>query len=243
MTLNYEVRKRGSLPHPLSKNMDTTLNRVVLRQALYRFFGSLFLYPDEELIANLQDGSGELLASEELWKDQFYAAKLNELIENILAFDVDNRKTIVDEYNRLFLVKPKAPPYETSFISILGQSEGTIAADISGYYSTVGLIVSPSINELPDHIAIELEFMSFLCERELLALKDGNDADAVVAQNEQRRFMSEHLARWYPQFAKKVLSETDEKLFKSLIQSVFVFLRSELRFLELEHLLEDSRTH
>jgi TorA maturation chaperone TorD len=204
--------------------MDTTLNRVVLRQALYRFFGSLFLYPDEELIANLQDGSGELLASEELWKDQFYAAKLNELIENILAFDVDNRKTIVDEYNRLFLVKPKAPPYETSFIS-------------------VGLIVSPSINELPDHIAIELEFMSFLCERELLAFKDGNDADAVVAQNEQRRFMSEHLARWYPQFAKKVLSETDEKLFKSLIQSVFVFLRSELRFLELEHLLEDSRTH
>ena len=208
--------------------MGKTLNQVLLRQALYRFLGSLFLYPDVELLVNLQESAGELLASEDLWKDQVFAEKLHALIANLIAFDLDNRKTIVDEYNRLFLVKPKVPPYETSYIYILGQSEGTIAANISGIYSMAGLTVSPKLNELPDHIAIELEFMSFLCEKELLALKDRNEEIAVVAQKEQKNFMGEHLARWYPNFAMKALSETGEDLYKLLIQAVFVFLRTEL---------------
>jgi TorA maturation chaperone TorD len=123
----------------------------------------------------------------------------------------------------------------------LGQSEGTIAANISGIYSMAGLTVSPKLNELPDHIAIELEFMSFLCEKELLALKDRNEEIAVVAQMEQKNFMGEHLARWYPKFAMKVLSETGEDLYKLLIKTGFVFLRSELKFLELEHLLKEIR--
>ncbi len=221
--------------------MEMTFNQVLLRQALYRFLGSLFLYPDVELLANLQENAGELLASEDLWKDQVFAEKLHALIANLIAFDFDNRKTIVDEYNRLFLVKPKVPPYETSYIYILGQSEGTIAANISGIYSMAGLTVSPKLNELPDHIAIELEFMSFLCEKELLALKDRNEERAVVAQKEQKNFMGEHLARWYPKFAMKALSETGEDLYKLLIQAVFVFLRNELKFLELEHLFKEIR--
>ena len=221
--------------------MDKTLNQVLLRQALYRFLGSLFLYPDVELLVNLQESAGELLASEDLWKDQVFAEKLHALIANLIAFDLDNRKTIVDEYNRLFLVKPKVPPYETSYIYIFGQSEGTIAANISGIYSMAGLTVSPKLNELPDHIAIELEFMSFLCEKELLALKDRNEEIAVVAQMEQKNFMGEHLARWYPKFAMKALSETSEDLYKLLIQTGFVFLRTELKFLGLEHLLKEIR--
>jgi len=214
--------------------MMISLNQTVLRQALYRFLALLFLYPDKALLSDIQNGAKELLDSDHLWKDQVFAEKLMALTMFFDHFNLDDRKVIVDEYNRLFLIKPKAPPYESSYIKMSGQSEGMIAADISAAYSRAGLLVNPEINELPDHIAVELEFMSFLCEKEQLAILEGNEEEALSAQKEQQNFIHKHLARWFPKFSKKTLSETKQRLYEILIQTTFVFLRNELEYFDIK---------
>jgi TorA maturation chaperone TorD len=213
----------------------TVQNQLILRQALYRFFSYLFLYPDQELLTSAMGGAQELLDSRALWEDYAYAEKLSAFIAFLLNLSPDERKTVVNGYNRLFLVKPLAPPYETSYLKVSGQSEGTLAAEISGTYGGAGLIVSPETNELPDHIAIELEFISFLCEKELTALQN-EDADAAAsARGEQQQFMDKHLARWYPQFVMKAYSSGVESiLYQHVIGTTFAFLLSELEFLEVK---------
>lgn len=213
--------------------MTTTQNQLILRQALYRFFASLYLYPDQELLESLKQGAQELLNSHPLWENHAFDEKLNTLITILGQINLDQRKPIVDEYNRLFLVKPLTPPYETTYIKRPGQSEGILAAEISGLYGQAGLVVSPETNELPDHIAIELEFMSFLCEKELKAAQEDDDNGVNAARQEQQNFISQHLALWFPKFAKKALEEGNDTFYKSIIEATFAFLRSELVLLEI----------
>ena len=54
--------------------------QVLFRQALYRLFCSGFLYPDEEMLVDLQKGVRELLNSSVYWNKYAFAEKLHKLI-------------------------------------------------------------------------------------------------------------------------------------------------------------------
>jgi DMSO reductase family type II enzyme chaperone len=209
-------------------------NLLILRQILYRFFSLLFLYPDNETMNDLLVATQELLSTQEYWEKQPYAETLSALLKQLSRSSKEYRKKIIDEYNRLFLINPRVSPYETTYVNSIGKSSGNVVAEISGIYAQAGLAVSPKFNDLPDHIAIELEFMSFLCEKELQGMLESNGEATAVAQQEQRDFLDRHLAFWFPQFTKKVLSETNEQLYKNVIEAAFSFLRNELALAELK---------
>lgn len=224
----------GKPPFTEISTIDEIISQTIVRQMLYRFLSSLFLYPDEEMLINLQTNGKEMFTVIAFWQEYAFGENLQQLISQVVDFDLKDRKPCVDEYNRLFLVKPQVSPYETTYLKLPGQSEGMIAANVSGIYGLSGLAVSPEINELPDHIAIELEFMSFLCEKETTALKEGNQNGMAAAQQEQRNFMENHLVRWFPKFAKKALKEANhELLYCKVVETTFAFLRDELEVLEI----------
>jgi ferredoxin len=71
---------------------------------------------------------------------------------------------------------------------------------VQARYRQAGLELS---GELPDHAAVELEFLSFLAKRE--------EEDAGQAQKwraARRRFLKEHAGRWLPEMGRR-LSATD----------------------------------
>ncbi|MEE9599708.1 MAG: molecular chaperone TorD family protein, partial [Anaerolineales bacterium] len=104
----------------------------------------------------------------------------------------------------------------------------------SGVYGLAGLAVSPEMNELPDHVAVQLEFMSFLCEKELIALQNNDQKVLADSQQEQRRFLRDHLARWFPQFAKKALEEADrDSFYRQVVETTYAFLYNELDVLDI----------
>ncbi len=234
MTQSQEFGKNAGLLEPPATVNNNLFMQSLFRQALYRLLCSVFLYPEEELLVDLQLGVKELLNSSHFWEEYTFAENLSQLISAIINLDMKYRIPLVNEYNHLFLIKPKVPPYGSIYLEIPGKSQGMIGADLSGVYGSAGLAVSPDMNELPDHIAVQLEFMSFLCEKELKALQEDNQIDVAGSQLEQKTFLSEHLALWFPTFAKKALEETDRDTFyRQVVETTFAFLHSELDFLEI----------
>jgi TorA maturation chaperone TorD len=127
-------------------------------------------------------------------------------------------------YERTFglLVSSPYPPYETEYIdSKFAFQRSQTLADIAGFYRAFGYELSPEHRERPDHVSLELEFMSLLCSLEHRALtqSDGRGAGlAAVCREAQQKFLAEHLCCWLPAFA-TLLHRTAPEAFYSAVGS------------------------
>ncbi len=223
----------GGFPSTQMKKGDAMEEFLSVRLILYRLLASLFLYPDDERLATLKPVAKELLENP-IWEGYPFSAHVQELLEHLAKLNLEAPKPIIDAYNRLFLVRPQAPPHETFYTDAQGQFRGLLTSQLEEEYLQAGLAVSPDLNELPDHIAVELEFMAFLCSQEIEALEAENGTKAQEYRNNQRSFMAAHLARWFPKFAKRIVKAEPESIYRYLLPAAYNFLLHELKFLELQ---------
>ncbi|MBW8012614.1 MAG: molecular chaperone TorD family protein [Chloroflexi bacterium] len=205
---------------------------VMFRQVAYRLFTYLFLYPEDDNYKIIRSGAQELLDVEYIWEEFSFAPSFKQLLEAFTELPEEIPETLLNEFNRLLWVKPIAPPYESYYLAPDGRLRGNTAADLEGVYRNAGLGVSSKLNELPDHVAVELEFMSFLCSKEVEGMNSGNDQETAAAQEEQRKFLGQHLGVWFPKFAKQVKSNTKEPIYNQVVDAAFQFLRSEMEYLK-----------
>jgi TorA maturation chaperone TorD len=120
-------------------------------------------------------------------------------------------------------------PCETSYLSKhLFQVSQRLAA-ITGFYHAFGL--SPA-GERPDHIAVELEFLGFLCCREALEAADGASGSSLEMRAAQTTFLSNHLGKWAPAFALLVLRKAPAGPIRLLAELMDAAIRSEAKRLE-----------
>lgn len=204
---------------------------VMFRKVAYRLFTYLFIYPEEDNYEIILKGARELLDVEYIWNEFSFADSFKELLEAFNELPEEIPESMLNEFNRLFWVKPVAPPYESYYLVSDGNLRGNTAADLEGVYRIAGLSVSTRQNELPDHIAVELEFMSFLCGKEAESMNTRNEQETAAVQEEQRIFLGQHLGIWFPQFAKQVKRNSKDPLYTQVIDSAFHFLRSEMKYL------------
>ena len=196
------------------------------REVIYRFLAWLFLYPDPDRVERLRAAAGEL-CRDDCWRDFPFSLSFKRLFDELSAYDEEAAGDVINEYNRLFFVKPKAPPYESYYLDSTGQFRGWISARLEGEYAKSGLAISPSLNEMPDHLAVELEFMSYLC-----SISHSDDSEVLDAAIEgQRAFLTQHLAKWFPKFAKRVKEARPQYHYGVTVEASFLFLRSELALL------------
>lgn len=198
------------------------------RQMAYRLFASLFLYPDRERLENLQFAADVLLESRS-WQGYPFSAALESLLNQLTEIDLENDRPIINEYNRLFLIRPKAPPHETIYTDPEGQLRGMLTAHLEAKYLEAGLAISPELNELPDHISVELEFMAYLCMKEA----EADDVEANRFRALQESFMGQHLVRWFPKFAQRIKESEPQLIYQFLLPAVYSYLRHELGVLGL----------
>jgi len=87
-------------------------------------------------------------------------------------------------------------------------------ADLAAFYRAFGLEVADGAAERPDHIGLEMEFMSVLAAREAYALEQQADDDLlIVCRDAQKKFLREHLGRWSRAFARRLArNATDDTL-------------------------------
>ncbi|MFQ5860738.1 MAG: molecular chaperone, partial [Dehalococcoidia bacterium] len=116
------------------------------------------------------------------------------------------------------------PIYESAYLGEDPSAKGWLLAQLEGEYAQVGLSPSPALREPPDHAAVELEFMAFLCSCEAEAWEEKDLPKALRECQRQRTFLERHLAWWFPQFACKVAATNRDSVFATAARATTAFL-------------------
>lgn len=109
-----------------------------------------------------------------------------------------------------------AAPYGSVYLDDGRRVMGDSTMDVIEWYKKEGLARSDDCKDLPDHIAIELEFVSYLMSREITAL-EASDADTAAAYEAKRQSFAETLLNpWVPEFCEKIRQGTDNAFYIAL---------------------------
>lgn len=200
----------------------------ILRSRFYALLARAFSFPT----ARLEE------EQEELWS--LAHAFCPELVPEPEAAPRIRAETLEPEYiNRFDGVDRNSycKPYEGLWF------EGDRAQrqwEVKKFYRFFGLAPDPDRREMPDHIAVELEFMHFLGYRylvckglasdELAGGKDPNGPEHYLAA--QRDFLERHLSRWLPAFRDRLI-ETEAPAFHVLAARVAAcFVEADLEWVQ-----------
>lgn len=214
--MNHQNRRagEGELPY-------------LARASLYQFLAHCFAYPEPDLL--------DLIGSNVTpYVDIWTKAGLNaaDEIDAMIAWrkpftPEEALERLQIEYTRLFVntfPRIPAPPYSAIYLTD-GQRPGVwgnSTAQAVRLYEEAGLFPSGEFNDLPDHIAAELEFVSYLITQQI---PPSGDEDAIrnLSRIEQS-FLEDHLYLWAPAFFKRVQESTQNDFFQSAAKLAFHFI-------------------
>lgn len=165
----------------------------------YRALATAFYFPSPDLSSVVQE-----------LRDALASLGVNLFEEDLSTLEMclaENKAVpeLVQEYCKLFYGPAKllAPPYESIYRDG-GVTMGESTLSVIKAYSEAGVAVSQDFKNLPDHVAAELEFMYYLCAKEVEAFKKEDLRGARHYLLLQKLFLKEHLTQWLPQFSKRV---------------------------------------
>ena len=131
-------------------------------------------------------------------------------------------KELAEEYAALFILPGGVNPTES--VARAGLYMQTFAGQVTRFYRKCSFTLPDDFRGFPDHIGIELEFMSHLAKNEAGAYRE-NKADGWVAL--QKEFLQEHLSRWAADFAGEVAKYTRQPFYSEMARLLYEFIRSE----------------
>lgn len=99
------------------------------------------------------------------------------------------------------------PPYESVWRGE-GRVMGASTTDVVEMYGEANVELAANIREPPDHIGIELGYLSHLCDAEADAWKTGDVKGAVKCLRMEQQFLRDHIDRWVLNFCQQI-AESD----------------------------------
>lgn len=195
------------------------------REDLCRFLSACFYEPGVEF--NEERLFDSMLAAASRTAPELAAAarRLGE------AFAAQDLQSLLVDYTRLFLgpMQTLASPYGSFWLtgeaSLLQQS--TLA--VPDLYRQGGFDIDQEFHELPDHIAVELEFLYLLIHHQNEARRSGDGAKAADSAALKQRFLAQHLGAWIGPFAAAVQAGAQTDFYRELGGFAEQFVRSEER--------------
>ena len=131
------------------------------------------------------------------------------------------------DYTRLF-VGPNglvASPYGSVWLEDGGEVMGASTAAVATLYEEGGFEVAEDLRELPDHVAVELEFLYLLLHEENAARANGDAEREAAARALRARFLEDHLGRWIAPFAGAVAAGAQCAFYRELAALTDRFVR------------------
>lgn len=150
-----------------------------------------------------------------------YSKKLTVNIEQ-------NISKLAEEYAYLFLGIGELPhPSESSYLS-----DGSLLIqeprnNVLNIYRNMGAEKNEEYIEPEDHIAVELQFMAYLCRKSIEASTIGRESEAKRYLEAQRDFLYNHLAVWVQKLAKNVSEKARTDFYKIIAHITEEFVKAE----------------
>lgn len=190
---------------------------------VYRFLATVLTsHPTEESVRALRSIAAELGVPCNAGLD---LARLDQ--EYMALFVVPNPRYVAP-YESVFRdrwllpVAPKAGmPDDATSVMIKGLVMGESTLAVQGCYHQAGVVPK---EDLPDHIANELLFMSYLWERE--AERPADEAAMIAGWRSQ--FRDEHLLKWIGQLRDRLAESDDTGYYGAVLHVAEIILRDDV---------------
>jgi len=120
-------------------------------------------------------------------------------------------------YDELFghTVRGPCPAYESEYGEPRGMRFSHEIGDLQGFYRAFGLKPSPAAPERSDHVSVECEFLAFLALKEACASELHGAEKADLCRDASTRFLGEHLGRFAPALARRVLRRARDPFYRA----------------------------
>ncbi|MCJ2531069.1 MAG: molecular chaperone TorD family protein [Candidatus Thermoplasmatota archaeon] len=204
---------------------------ALLRQGLYRFLGASFRYPEDEPFAILADTASRF----DVHQMAPFAFHNRWLRFTDTLQDQPALEHLQTEHVRLFSPGPGGAlcsPHESVYLDVEVQTASFILA-LEQEYRGLGLSVSSSYRDLPDHVTAETEAMAVLCGMEAEVWKGGRVEAARRVLEDQRGFLHRHLGRWLPRFDERIRGHTEVAFYAVLADAADAFVLHDLDLVQL----------
>jgi len=182
---------------------------LLIRSDCYRLLSACFYEPDQDLFLeeNVCLNLATLLTTSPEAADA--ARKMHSALTHVTQND------LLLDYAGLFIgpFELMAAPYGSVYLEKNRRLMGDTTIAIKHYYMAEGLKMETK--EPPDHIAVELEFMSFLSKKEAAALKQKNQSESARLHALQVDFFHAAMS-WLPTFCEKIQNGAQTDYYQSL---------------------------
>lgn len=127
-------------------------------------------------------------------------------------------ETLLLDYTRLFLgpFGILAKPYGSIYLDNDKQVMGESAVKVQDLYREYGFDVDENFREVPDHIAVQLEFLYLLSHGIAVAVSSGDNQETSRRTTLKQRFLEQHLGRWIEPFTAAVCSGAETEYYREL---------------------------
>lgn len=203
-------------------------SRLALREDVYRLLAACFYPPSPELFEErCLPAIADLL--EDLSPDAARYAR-----DAAYAGEQASLESLAVEHARMFIgpFHLVAPPYGSMYLddakTVMGESTGKVFA----FYGACGLHLADDFHELPDHIAVELEFLSVLAHRQRESSAAGDLGEANRFAGLQMSFLDRFLLPWLPPFTRSILEGTESPFYQAIARCTETYVTCDRGYLE-----------
>ncbi len=203
------------------------------QQTIYTFLQGIY---EKELpkkpINEMPKKMKPLLAAIETLSNSESRKAVKELIEftdSIPQQDIDALETtLAADYARLFLSINKVPPHPSESTYREGVMMQHQRDEVLKTYWSFEISAKKEFTEPEDHIATELSFMAFLCNKAKDALNSGDNKEAKRCIRAQKDFLEMHLAKWVPGLVRDILNNARTPFYKGIAALTKEFIEMNL---------------
>ncbi|MDZ7605048.1 MAG: molecular chaperone TorD family protein [Cyclobacteriaceae bacterium] len=192
-----------------------------IEASLFNLYAASFCEPQKELADNLL-----ILETLESLQGELNArfTEFKSLKETFLQYDL---QSLLIDYTRVFIgpFHVIAYPYSSVYFSNgVKTLYNETTAWVEGFYRTCGFSFQNTVKDMPDHIAVELEFLYTLKFKINTLLQEGNFESAQRLEQLYAEFIKNHFSIWVPRLCGKVIDEANGTYYAELCKWLHGFI-------------------
>jgi len=204
--------------------MTTHDDTTAMREDVYRLLAACYYPPTGAFSEEQCCNSLAALLADAVPEAAGHAAEAS------LFNDSHTPEELSVEHARLFMgpFHVVAPPYGSIYLDDSRTVMGASTVKVADFYHANGLHLADDFHELPDHVAVELEFMSYLSHRLRHAAASGNRTEAARLAALQREFLTTYLLPWLEPFTRAIVDDGESPFYQAIARCTAAFVKEDV---------------